>query len=112
MVRKKSAFQIVYQTETLRHLHAIEAMYLSLIRTTIEEQLSHEAFPETTNRKPLIRESPFGDDVWEIRFGSQNRLRVFYRSDPNEPQRVLVEAIGTKIRNRLVIGGQEVRHED
>jgi hypothetical protein len=50
--------------------------------------------------------------VWEIRFGSQNRLRVFYRSDPDEPRRVLVEAIETKIRDRLMMGGQEVKHED
>jgi hypothetical protein len=112
MVRKKPAFQIVYQPETVRHLDAIEAKYLSLIRTTIEEQLSHRPFTETTNRKPLLRESPLGDNEWEIRFGPQNRLRVFYRSDPDEPQLVLVEAIGIKIRNRLMIGGQEVKHED
>jgi hypothetical protein len=112
MARKKAAFQILYQPETVRHLDAIETKYLSLIRTTIEEQLSHEPFTETTNRKPLLRESSFGENVWEIRFGSQNRLRVFYRSDPDEPQRVLVEAIGTKSRDRLMIGGQEVKHED
>jgi hypothetical protein len=112
MARKKPAFQIVYQPEIVRHLDAIEARHLSLIRTTIEEQLSYEPFTETTNRKPLLRESPFGENVWEIRFGPQNRLRVFYRADPDDAQRVLVEAIGIKNRNRLTIGGQEVKHED
>ena len=73
---------------------------------------SYEPFTETTNRKPLLRESPLGESVWEIRFGPQNRLRVFYRSDPDDPQRVLVEVIGIKNRNRLTIGGQEVKHED
>jgi hypothetical protein len=111
MGRKKPAFQLAYQPETLRHLGTIEAKYWTVIRTTIEEQLSHEPFTETTNRKPLLRESPFGDSVWEIRFGPQNRLRVFYRLDPDEPQQVLVEAIGTKDRSRLVIGGQEVKYE-
>jgi hypothetical protein len=38
-------------------------------------------------------------------------LRVFYRVDPDEPQQVLVEAIGTKERSRLVIGAQEVKDE-
>lgn len=112
MARKKPAFKIVYQPETVRHLDAIEARHLSLIRTTIEEQLPYEPFTETTNRKPLLRESPFGESVWEIRFGPQNRLRVFYRSDPDDAQRMLVEAIGIKNRNRLTIGGREVKHED
>lgn len=111
MARKKPAFQIVYQPETVRHLETIETKYWSLIRTTIEVQLSYEPFTETTNRKSLLRESPFGD-VWEARFGPQNRLRVFYRSDPDEPQRVLVEAIGLKNRNRLMIRGREVKYED
>ena len=111
MARAKRAFEIVYRPATLRHLDAIEAKYLGLIRTTIKEQLSHEPFDETTNRKPLLRQSPFGENIWEIRFGPQNRLRVFYCSDPDEPRRVLVEAIGVKQRNRLTIGGQEVKYE-
>ena len=90
---------------------AIEAKYLGLIGRTIKEQLSHEPFKETTNRKPLLRQSSFGENVREIRFGPQNRLRVFYCSDPDVSRRVLVEAIGIKSRNRLVIGGEEVKHE-
>jgi len=112
MARAKPAFEIVYRPETVRHLDAIHARYLSLIRKTIEAQLSREPFNETTNRKPLLRQSPFGDNVWEIRFGPQNRLRVFYCSDPDVPRRVFVEAIGIKNRNRLMIGGQEVKYEN
>lgn len=112
MVRKKPVFEIVYRPKTVRHLDAIEAKHWSLIRTTIEEQLSHEPFTETTNRKPLLRQSPFAENVWEIRFGPQNQLRVFYCSDPDEPQRVLIEAIGVKNRNRLMIGGEEVKREN
>jgi hypothetical protein len=111
MAKAKPAFGIVYRPETVRHLDAIEARHLSLIRRTIEEQLSHEPFSETTNRKPLLRESPLGENVWEIRFGPQNRLRVFYCPDPDEPHRLIVEAIGVKKGNRLMIGGQEVKYE-
>jgi hypothetical protein len=111
MARARPAFEIAYRPATMRHLDAIEAKYLGLVRTTIEEQLSHEPFEETTNRKPLLRQSPFGEKIWEIRFGPQNRLRVFYCSDPDKPRRVLVEAIGVKQRNRLKIGGQEVKYE-
>lgn len=111
MAKRKLAFEIVYRPETVRHLDAIQSKYLSLIRETIEEELSHEPLIETTNRKPLIRQSPFGEHVWEVRFGPQNRLRVFYCSDPDVAHRVLVEAIGVKDRNRLMIGGQEVKYE-
>ena len=111
MARRKSAFEIAYRPDTVRHLEAIEPKYGSLIRKEIEEQLAHEPFNETTNRKPLSRQSPFGDNVWEIRFGPQNCLRVFYCPDPDVPRRVLVEAIGIKNRNRLSIGGQEVTYE-
>ena len=112
MAKKKPAFEIVYRPETVRHLDVIPSQHLSLVRETIEEQLSYEPFTETTNRKPLLRQSPFGENVWEIRFGPQNRLRVFHCSDPDEPLRVLVEAIGVKNRDRLMIGGEEVKHED
>jgi hypothetical protein len=111
MARARRAFEIVYRPETVRHLDAIEARHLSLIRRTIEEQLSHEPFNETTNRKPLLRQSLLGENVWEIRFGPQNRLRVFYCPDPDEPHRLIVEAIGVKKGNRLMIGGQEVKYE-
>jgi hypothetical protein len=111
MAKRKLAFEIVYRPETVRHLDAIPSKHLNLIRDTIEEQLSHEPFNETTNRKPLLRQFPFGENVWEIRFGAQNRLRVFYCADPDVPRRVVVEAIGVKDRNRLMIGGQEVKHE-
>jgi hypothetical protein len=112
MAKGKPPFEIVYRPATVLHLDAITAKHLSLVRKTIEEQLSHEPFTETTNRKPLLRESPFGDNVWEIGFGPRNRLRVFYSADPEVPRRVLVEAIGVKDRNRLVVGGQEVKHEN
>lgn len=112
MARAQRTFEIVYRPETLHHLDAIEVKYLRLIRKTIEEQLSHEPFNKTTNRKPLLRQSPFEDNVWEIRFGPQNRLRVFYGPDLEAPRRVVIEAIGIKNRNRLLIGGQEVTYEN
>lgn len=111
MAKRKPAFEIVYRPETVRHLNAIPSKYLSLIRETIKERLSREPFNETMNRKPLLRQSPFGENVWEIRFGPQNRLRVFYSSAPDAPRRVLVEAIAIKDRNRLMIGREGVKYE-
>lgn len=44
---------------------------------------------------------------WEIRFGPENRLRVFYEVD-RKAGVVYVLAIGVKVRERLTIGGEEV----
>lgn len=88
------------------HVKAIGRQYCSLIRRTIGEQLTFEPLRETRNRKPLKRPAWFGT-IWEIRFGPNNRFRVFYRVDP-ENREVFVLAVGEKQGNRLVIGGEEI----
>ncbi len=88
------------------HVKAIGKQYHSLIRRTIEKQLTFEPLVETRNRKPLKRLAWFGA-TWEIRFGPNNRFRVFYRVDSEERQ-VFVLAIGEKRGHRLRIGGEEI----
>ena len=103
---RKRPFILAYDPEVHQHLRAIEVKYHSLIRTTIEEQLRFEPEDETRNRKPLQRPVTF-EATWEIRFGPENRFRVFYAVD-HERREVQILAIGVKTRDRLVIGGQEV----
>jgi hypothetical protein len=88
------------------HLSAIDAKYDSLIRETIVEQLLYEPDMETRNRKPVEQPAAFQAE-WELRFGPQNRFRVFYQIE-REDREVRVVAIGVKDRNRLFIGGVEV----
>jgi hypothetical protein len=76
-----------------------------LIRSTIEERLQHEPEVETRNRKPLRRLPSFGA-TWELRFGPDNRFRVFYKVR-RESSEVHVLAIGVKEGSRLYIGGTE-----
>jgi len=102
---QKKLFELVYDPEINQHLPAIDRKYYSLIRRTIKEQLSYEPEVETRNRKPLERPSVFGL-AWELRFGPNNRFRVFYRVDAINYQ-VRIFAIGVKIGNRLFIGGEE-----
>ena len=45
--------------------------------------------------------------MWELRFGPENRFRVFYAVS-HERQEVQMLAIETKQRNRLLIGRQEI----
>jgi len=101
----KQPFDLIYDSEVWPHLRSIERKYHSLIRSTIEEQLSFEPNIETTNRKPLERPITFGAR-WELRFGPQNRFRVFYRVREDSSE-VYILAIGVKERNKLYIGGKE-----
>ncbi|GAA6620783.1 hypothetical protein NUACC26_066010 [Scytonema sp. NUACC26] len=78
-----------------------------MIRETIAEQLSYTPLEITRNRKPLEQPAPFSA-TWELRFGSQNRFRVFYEVNTAEEQTVLILAIGVKDREILLIGGEEV----
>jgi hypothetical protein len=94
--------QNLFQEE---HLKTIEAKYYSLIRRTIERQLGFAPDVETKNRKPLKHPSAF-ETAWEIRFGPDNRFRVFYEVD-QESHTVSILAVGQKKGNRLLIAEEE-----
>ncbi len=102
---RRPKFTLTFAPETLGHLDAIEGKYHRLIRRTLDEQLRSTAGRATRNRKPLRQPAPFGA-TWELRFGPQNRFRVFYEVDVGE-ERGSVLAVGVKEGNRLFIGGGE-----
>ena len=106
MINSNDPFGLVYAPQVKAHLQAIDRKYYSLIRQTIEAQLQFSPDVETRNRKPLKRPVEFGAD-WEIRFGPNNRFRVFYAVE-REDRRVVILAIGTKQRDRLMIGKEEI----
>jgi len=101
-----TAYKLVYAPQVKQHLKAIEPKYFPLIRTKIETQLRLEPTVETRNRKPLKQQADF-EGEWELRFGPENRFRVFYAIDV-ENHEVQILAIGVKKGNRLFIGGEEV----
>ena len=96
----------MFDPEVKQHLRTIEAKHHSLIHAAIHEQLLFEPEVETRNRKSLQRPVALGA-TWELRFGPDNRFRVFYAVS-REGREVRILAIGIKQRNRLVIGGEEV----
>lgn len=100
-------FILDFAPETIDHLDAIERKYHRLIEKTIDDRLRYTPEQETRNRKPLERPTYFGA-TWELRFGANNRFRVFYEVDAAE-QMVRILAIGEKEGNRLFIGGEEVQ---
>ncbi|MBI3681252.1 MAG: addiction module toxin RelE [Acidobacteria bacterium] len=97
---------IAYDHNSKPNLRAIEPKYRGLIRMTIEEQLRFEPGKETRNRKPLQRPVAF-EATWELRFGPENRFPVFYAVS-HERRQVQILAIGTKQRERLMIGREEI----
>ena len=97
---------MVYDPAVMDHLKVVDKQHHSLIRRTIEAQLRFEPEVETRNRKPLKRPVEF-NATWEIRFGSQNRFRVFYEVDRTNRQ-VEILAFGVKTGNRLKIGQEEI----
>ena len=98
--------KIIYAPGVRDQITLIPKKYYSLIRKTIEEQLSYEPDVKTPNRKPLQFSSKYGE--WELRFGPKNRFRVIYRFsvDFNE---VYIGAIAEKRGNRLFVAGEEVQ---
>jgi mRNA-degrading endonuclease RelE of RelBE toxin-antitoxin system len=100
-------YRLIYAPITKFHLKTIERKYYSLIRTSIEDELQGEPDVETRNRKPLKRPVTF-EAEWELRFGPDNRFRVFYDIN-QDPHEVHILAIGVKEGNRLFIGGNEVK---
>lgn len=98
-------FELIYDTDVRQHLAAIDRKYHSLIRETIEEQLSYEPVIESRNRKPLVRPTDI-NAAWELRFGPNNQFQVFYRADESA-QQVYILAIGMKVRNQLLVGGEK-----
>jgi hypothetical protein len=100
-------YLLVYAPVTKLHLKTIERKYHSLIRTSIENELQFEPDVETRNRKPLKRPVTF-EAEWELRFGPNNRFRVFYDISIDSLE-VHILSIGVKEGNRLFIGGKEVK---
>jgi len=76
-------------------------------KCNIGEGQPPEPDKETSNRKPLRRQVAF-EAEWELRFKPDNRFRVFYDIDITS-HKVHILAIGDKERNRLIIGGKEVK---
>jgi hypothetical protein len=103
----RTPFALVYDREVKNHLRAIEPRYHGLIRLTIEEQLRFQPDKETRNRKPLQRPVAF-EATWELRFGPENRFRVFYAVN-HARREVQVLAVGAKEGSRLRIGREEIR---
>lgn len=95
-------YQIDYSPAAEEHLRGLTARQRTTILDSVDRQLAHEPNVETKNRKPM-RPNPIAP--WELRVGI---LRVYYDIEEQPEPRVTVLAVGKKLRNRVVIGSEEI----
>jgi len=95
-------YKIEYSPAAEEHSRALTARQRTTVFDSVDRQLAHEPNVETRNRKPM-RPNPIAP--WELRIGN---LRVYYDIEEPPERRVTVVAGGGKLRNRVIIGGEEV----
>jgi len=105
-MKRLGHFDIIVDNQVNAHFAIIPRQDRSAILDVIEQQLSYEPATSKQNRKPVRVPNTVGA-TWEIRTGRNNRYRIFYDVDI-ETKVVVVLAIGVKVGNRLLIGGEEI----
>ena len=97
--------EIILSPAALDHIAAFKARQRRTILDEIELQLAHEPTLVTQQRKPM-RPNPLAS--WELRIG---QFRVYYQVEHDQPDQatVYIIAVGIKIRDRIMIGGKEVK---
>ena len=97
------AYRIEYSPATDEHLRVLTARQRAIVFDAVDDQLAHEPAVETRNRKPM-RPNPLAP--WELRIGE---LRVYYEIVEDPEDVVTIVAIGVKERDRVLIGGKEIK---
>lgn len=99
------AHEILFADETDDHLAALTAGQRAVVFEAIARQLLHEPTLTTRNRKPMDPDRRAFIAPWELRVGN---LRVYYAVEDEPVPRVVIVAVGIKVRERLRIGGKDV----
>jgi hypothetical protein len=100
--RKKPPYVIEYSAPTYEHLAALRAGERAQVLDGVDVQLLHQPAVATRNRKPL-QPNPLAR--FELRIGA---LGVYYEVD-EERHVVEIRAVGIKVRDRVFIGGEEIK---
>ena len=94
-------YSIKYSPDAVVHLKRLTKRYQKIVLDGVERSLAHQPSNSSRNRKRM-RPNAWAD--WELRLGD---LRVYYVI--GEPDNcVSILAVGIKIGNRVVIGGEEI----
>jgi len=95
-------YRIEYSPAAEEHLRALTVRHQASVLDEVDRQLVHQPTSATRNRKPM-RPNPLAP--WELRIGT---LRVYYDVEDEPEPRVVVLAVGIKLRDRVRIGDEEI----
>ena len=98
-------YQVEFTPEADDHLALLTARERSTLLDGVSRQLVHQPTVQTRNRKRMRPSAQMPGPMWELRIG---HLRVYYEVNEEEDPKVVVTAIGVKVRNRVRIGGKEI----
>ena len=99
------AYEILFADETDEHLAALNTGQKNAVFEAIALQLPHEPTRKTRKRKPMDPDKRAFIAPWELRVGN---LRVYYAVEDVPSPKVVIVAVGIKVRERLRIGGKDV----
>lgn len=94
--------RIEFTPEARKHYGALDARRRVSLRDQLLVQLAHEPAVETKHRKRL---PPNWLSTFRLRVGD---LRVYYDVIQGRDAVVLVKAIGIRVRERVLIGGEAI----
>jgi mRNA-degrading endonuclease RelE of RelBE toxin-antitoxin system len=95
-------YSIEVSPEAGDHIARLSARDRAIVLDAIGMHLAQEPKGPTRNRKPL-RPNPVAE--YRLRAG---KLRVYYDVEETPRPLVIVRAVGTKIRERVYVGGREI----
>ena len=100
---KKAPYRIDYSPDAEDHLASFTARQAATVLDTVVRQLTYEPTVSTRKRK-LLRANEVAP--WEPRIG---HLRVYHEVMDHPERVVVVKAVGIKDRDRVWMGGVEVK---
>ena len=100
---KKPPYRIDYTGEAEDALALLTARQSATVLDVVPHQLGHEPTVETRNRKPL-RPNPVAR--FKLRVAE---MRVYYDVQETPERVVTVKAAALKDRDRILIGGKEIK---
>lgn len=84
---------------------ALTARQRATLLDVLGRRLLHEPTVQTRNRKRMQASGKMPIAPWELRIGD---LRVYYDVQEGPARLVIINAVGIKVRTRLLIGGKEI----
>jgi hypothetical protein len=99
------AYEILFADETGEQLAALTAGQRAAVFEVVARQLPDEPTRKTRNRKPMDPDRRAFIAPWELRAGN---LRVYYAVENVPSPKVVIVAVGIKVREALRIAGKDM----